>query len=191
MSGQDNSREGERRETGRGSSSIRWHLGVYCKSLPQGHLLPPASDCPSDSSDRGCAQPLKLQQPTDQILVIKSTDQLTVVELTAFAFMAPFEVNATLIIGQGPVCRIVIRVILILLAVFPSHKSLFKPQGCKNVCFGNTTWPKQYNFRAKNADTSWAVYRKTLRCSCDSHLKPVSFVSLMIIQFIPRLEKLT
>lgn len=74
-----------------------------CKSLPRCHLLLPPSDCPSDSSNQGCARPLKLQPPTDQILVIKSTDQLTVVELTVCAFMAPFEVNATLIIGRGPV----------------------------------------------------------------------------------------
>lgn len=53
------------------------------------------------------------------MLVIKSADQLTVVELTVFAFMAPFEVNATLIIGQGPVCRIVIRVMWFPLALFP------------------------------------------------------------------------
>lgn len=152
MSGQDNRREGERSETERGSINIRWHLGVYCKSLPQGHLLPPPSDCPSDSSNQGCAQTLKLQPPTDHILAIISTDQLTVVELTIFAFMAPFEVNATLIIGQGPVCRIVIRVILIPLAAFPTHKSLFEPQACKNVCFSIDTLPKEFNFITENAD---------------------------------------
>lgn len=102
-----------------------------------GHLLLPLSDCP-DSSNQGCAQPLKLQPPTDQILVIKSTAQLTVVELTVFAFMAPFEVNATLIIGRGPVCRIAIRVILFSLALSSpaiSHSS-FKT---RNVLFGKNT----------------------------------------------------
>ncbi|KAF3692966.1 Mitochondrial intermediate peptidase [Channa argus] len=57
-------------------------------------------DCPSDSSNQGCAKPLKLQPPTDQILVIRSTVQLIGVELTIFVFMVPFEVTATLIIDQ-------------------------------------------------------------------------------------------
>lgn len=62
-------------------------------------LLLPPSDCPAP------ARPLKFQPPTDQILVIKSADQLTLVELTVLAFVAPFEVSAPLIIGRGPSCR--------------------------------------------------------------------------------------
>ena len=81
--------------------------------------LLPQWDCPSGSFNYGFAQPLKLQPLTDQILVINSSDQLTVVELTLLSLMAPFEVYATVIIGQGPVCRIIIRVIFIPLALFP------------------------------------------------------------------------
>lgn len=167
-----------------GSTNIRWHLGVYCKSLPQGHLLPSPSDCPSDSFNQGCAQPLKLQPPSDQILVIKSTDQLTAVELTVFSFMAPFEVNATLIIGQAPVSRIVIRVILIPLAVFLSHKSLFKLQACKNVCFVNNAWPQKNSFLLWKENADWINSSPTfLAVSHYSIFSPVSqdAPALMII----------
>lgn len=92
-------------------------------------MTPPSSiRLSSDSSNQGCTQPLKLQSPTDQIFVIRSAVQLTVVKLTIFAFMGPFELSATLIIGQVPVSRIVIRAIFILLVVFPSHNSLYRVQ---------------------------------------------------------------
>lgn len=114
MSGQDNRRDVEKRESQRTVISgniwectVNLSLGVTSSFLHGIVLLTAPS------------RPLKLQPATDQILVIKSADQLTVVELTVFAFMAPFEVNATLIIGQGPVCRIVIRVMWFPLALFP------------------------------------------------------------------------
>lgn len=77
-----------------------WDLTV---NLSPGGVASSSSSLPFDCPAH--ARPLKFQPPTDQILVIKSVDQLTLVELTVLAFVAPFEVSAPLIIGRGPSCR--------------------------------------------------------------------------------------
>lgn len=87
-----------------GSRNIRWLLGVYCKSPPQIYS-PLGSECPSNCS----SQPLKLQPPTDQSLKMIST-----VLVSIFAFIIPFDVSATLFIGQSPVCKLIIRLLSVL-----------------------------------------------------------------------------
>lgn len=75
-----------------------------------GKVLP--GDPPAPLPQEG--RPLKLQPSTDHVLVIKSTVLFycpNSLVLTVFSLIASFQVNVTLIIGQAPVCRVVIRLI--------------------------------------------------------------------------------